>query len=122
MKKKMIALVSTAILSISAAGVFLLPEQMSGLLFANTDYTCDLPDGFVEISEVISDAIENNDSIVQNTKMFRGTVTRRNGDYAYVQRVDQSKGVPYGIKVIGLNIEQYLFLYSFLTTLSNSNL
>lgn len=108
MKKKTIGVISLSTfgLVIGVLGVAVVPRAKSFniRLNADTPYSCDLPDGYVEINTVVA-KIYNEASIeaIDNPYNFRGTVTKRNGDFAFLQRVNQTTHFLEAIKVAGLN-------------------
>lgn len=78
--------VSAFVLSLSVGVTIALAGENSPLSFKASDtYTCNLPSGYREIAVV--NALGNN---VTSSYKFRGTVTRKDSTYAYVQRVNQS--------------------------------
>ena len=101
--KKTFLLTSTALASIGALGLALIPHSELFKTYANTQYSCDLPNEFVEIDEVIGGALSAGATPTTNTFKFRATVTRRAGDVAYVQRVNQTDKYAYGLRVVGCN-------------------
>ena len=101
--KKTLILATTSLISISALGLALLPHADLFQTNATNPYTCDLPNQFVEVDEVIGAALSAGATPNANTLKFRGTVTRRNGDVAYVQRVNQTDHYAYGLRVVGCN-------------------
>lgn len=73
--------------------------------FANTPYSCQLPDDYVEIEDVIKYAITYaGEEPVENPYTFRGTVSRRFGDMCFLQRVNQKSYYLDAIKIKGLNM------------------
>ena len=72
--------------------------------FANTTYSCDLPDGYVEILDVLEKIYSDaKDDAIDNPYTFRGTVSKRFGDFCFIQRVNQENYYLDAIKVRGLN-------------------
>lgn len=71
---------------------------------ATEPYSCDLPAGYTEIEDVVWDAyLEADDNPITNPHTFRGTVTKRFGDYAFVQRKNATTSKIDAIKIAGLN-------------------
>ncbi len=102
--KKRIIILSSVTLSVAALAIGFMPKV--GLLArvtADPGYTCPLPGSFVEIDSVITTAYNAGSTSTANTYKFRGTVTRRVGDIAYVQRVNQSDKYLYGLRITGVN-------------------
>ena len=101
--KKRIIILSSVTLSVAALAIGFMPK--TGILArvtADPGYTCPLPGSFVEIDDVITEAYYAWGD-TNNTYKFRGTVTRRVGDVAYVQRVNQTDKYLYGLRVTGVN-------------------
>ena len=101
--KQYILLITASILSIGVVATAIKPMEKIVELTANDVYSCNLPVGFVEIDEVIGTALTAGETKTNNILSFRGTVTRRVGDIAYVQRVNQTDHVSYGLRISGVN-------------------
>lgn len=71
---------------------------------ATEPYSCDLPAGYTEIEDVSYKAYQDaSDHSITNPYTFRGTITRRFDDFAFVQRKNSTTGKIDAIKVAGLD-------------------
>ena len=89
--------------TISSVGIALLSNNPDLKIGATDQYSCDLPIGYTEISDVVAYGMAN--SNVENPYKFRGTVTKVMGNEAYLQRVNQTTFKLDAIKLFG--IEDY---------------
>lgn len=108
MKKRTIGVISLSTfgLILGVLGVAIVPRAKSFNLRLNADvpYSCDLPDGYVEINTVVAKIYnEASSEAIDNPYNFRGTVTKRVGDMAFLQRVNQTTHFLEAIRVTGLN-------------------
>ena len=101
-KRKIVLIVTTFAMSSTVLGFALSPKKFFRIT-ADPGYTCPLPGSFVELDDVIYEAASAGTTETANTYQFRGTVTRRVGDVAYVQRVSQEDHSLYGLRVEGCN-------------------
>ena len=101
-KRKIILITTTFAMSSTVLGFAFLPKKMFRIN-ADAGYTCPLPGSFVELDDVITEARSAGTILTNNVYQFRGTVTRRVGDIAYVQRVNQSDHYLYGLRVEGVS-------------------
>lgn len=111
-KKKLILLTSLST-AVAALCITILPHSDLFKTSSLEPYSCELPDGYIDIDDVITEAINAGETKTANTLEFRGTVTRRFGDICYVQRQNQLDHTTYGIKVKGVS--------SYAPTLSEGN-
>ena len=107
-KKKLVrSLTLSAFVLVGGALVLaLLPKATHKTLRINADtpYSCTLPNDYVEIDTVINKIItEAYAEAIDNPYCFRGTVTKRVGDMAFLQRVNQSTYCYDAIRITGLN-------------------
>lgn len=103
-KKKTLIFISALGASVLALSSFAIIGKKSDTfhVFADKEYTCALPDGYVEIEDAITEAISNGDVPVANTLKFRGTITAISGNYAYMQRRNQTNYWTDGIRIKGV--------------------
>ena len=101
----MVGLSTSALLISSIAAVGLLkPAGVDIFSKAQDIYSCDLPSGYHEISDLMDYIYENaTDSEIDNPYTIRGTITRRHDDFAFLQRVNQTTGYTDAIRISGLN-------------------
>lgn len=103
MNKKILLLGSVGFLSISLVGAVFVANN-NGIVFtkANEPYSCELPSGYHEISDVVQYLIDSGSSgEIANPYTFRATVTRKCENDLFVQRVNQVTGYLDAIKVTG---------------------
>ncbi len=98
-KKKITAALTFIALSFLIIGSALGSDDYFSKLKGETTYSCILPAGYVEINTIASTALTltahggSNDYYNQaNTDTFRGTITRKTGNVACMQRRNQSNG------------------------------
>ena len=104
-RKQFLVLATTLISSVSlGVGVIAINGASNPIFtsFANGGYNCELPNSFVELSTIFEEIIENGTTSA-NTHSFRGTVTKRSGDQAFIQRVNQVTHQIDGLRIRGLN-------------------
>lgn len=101
MKKNVFfALLATLCMTVTAAGAIIFSGDTTFKLGATDVYTCALPSGYREISDVVDYLNDGHDGMA-NPYTFRGTVTRRDDDEFFVQRVNQTTFKLDAIKVVG---------------------
>jgi len=101
--KKQITILTASVLSVAVIGALINPVEKLIQTSSQDVYTCELPSGYSEIDVVIGNAMSAGTTKVVNTLSFRGTVTRRVGDVAYIQRVNYVDKVAYGLRVTGVS-------------------
>ena len=96
--KKLLFKISAIGISVISFSILLLPKVRE-FVKAATPYTCELPDGYVEIHDIVADAKTTIDEIGTSYNVYedtdykvRGTITRRVGKTAFMQRVNQTTG------------------------------
>ena len=122
MKKNVFfALLATLCMTVTAAGAIILSGDTTFKLSASDNYTCDLPTGYTEISDVEAYAIENSDEIA-NPYTFRGTVTKVVGDEAYIQRRNYTTLKVDSLKITNFQAYSYLFAPGNVVDINGGNL
>ena len=106
-KKLLLTIVASLSIAVSTVGALSLTSSNDFKIGATDNYTCELPAGYHEISDVIKYLKDNGDC--DNPYNFRGTVTKIVDKDIFVQRVNQTTLKLDSIKIIdntstGLNL------------------
>ena len=105
-QKSTVYMIIVGLSLLAGSAVFTLFQNKPLLnVFANNEQTyCSLPTGYYEIDDVLTQAIANDDTLYQNNRPFRGTVTAIDGQFAYVQRRNPNTGRVEGIRISNVDV------------------